>query len=287
MHHVSQMLIQAGACLTHALRDALFPPACLQCGAFFHPPQLEAEFPESISFEAVSALRNVEKIFQNLMRPYLCPTCLRGFTAADSPLCLQCGLIFKSREGEDRLCESCIRNRKHFRIARAAGVYDRAMMAVVHELKYGGTVQLAAPLSVLLLCVFLKYWRRDAIDLVVPVPLYSRRFRRRGFNQSYLIVRPWMDLLRGLNGTGFTLDILAHGLKRTRPTLPQTGLGRRDRLSNVHSAFEISSPNRLKNKRILIVDDVYTTGATVNECARVLLQGGASVVDVLTLARAM
>jgi ComF family protein len=284
MHHVSQTLIQAGTYLTHAFRDALFPPACLQCGTFFQPPQVAADFSESISFEAAPPSHNVEKIFQNLMGPYLCPTCLEGFTAADSPLCLQCGLIFKSREGEDRLCESCIRNPKHFRTARAAGVYERAMMAVVHGLKYGGTVQLAAPLSVLLLCVLLKYWRRDAIDLVVPVPLYSRRFRRRGFNQSYLIVRPWMDLLRDLNRG---IPILPHGLTRKRPTAPQTGLGRRDRLSNVRGAFGISSSNRIKNKRILIVDDVYTTGATVNECARVLLQGGASVVDVLTLARAM
>jgi ComF family protein len=281
------VLKQTGSRLTDALKDAVFPLRCLQCGSIFHPGPADRNFPKDKIADGWLGTCDLSDIFRILMRPYLCSTCINGFIPADSPLCRQCGLIFASSKGEDRLCEACIRSPKYFRVARAGGVYDQAMMAVIHALKYKGKVQLAYPLSMLLLCVLISRWRSGTIDLVVPVPLFPKRFRRRGFNQAYMVVRPWRALLAGLNGPASGMTIHVNGLKRIRPTRAQTGLGRQARLSNVSGAFEISSPEQIKGKQVLIVDDVYTTGATVNECARVLLKGGAAAVDVLTVARAM
>jgi len=226
-------------------------------------------------------------LFSVLMVSYLCPACIQTFTAVTSPLCRQCGVMFKGREGDDHFCEACVRSENYFGIARAGGVYDHAMMAVIHSFKYSEKVQLAYPLSMLLLAVFLKYWRQRPIDLIVPVPLYKKRLRQRGFNQSYLIVKDWKALLATSWLPGQDVDIDPHILQRTRPTPPQTGLGRKDRMSNVKQAFVLASPEKVTDRRVLVVDDVLTTGATANECTRVLLGGGAKAVDILTVARAM
>ncbi len=221
------------------------------------------------------------------MDPYLCQACVQQFVPVDSPLCEKCGFMFKSRAGDDRLCEACIRSKHLFGIARASGVYDKALMAVIHAYKYGEKVQLAHPLSVLLFAAFLKYWQRRPIDLIVPVPLNKKRFRKRGFNQAYLLIKDWASIMRTADFSMEPVKIDRHVLERIRATLPQTGLGRKDRMSNVKKAFALSRPEAVKDRRILIIDDVYTTGATVSECARVLLRGGAERVDILTLARTM
>jgi len=122
--------------------------------------------------------------------------------------------------------------------------------------------------------------------LIIPVPLHPRKLRRRGFNQSYLLVAKWPRYFSGENG-GRRIEIKADLLRRVRWTAPQTGLGRRERQNNIKGAFSLPNGVPVENCSILLVDDVYTTGATVTECARVLLTGGADRVDVLTLARAI
>ena len=221
------------------------------------------------------------------MGPYLCQSCVEQFVPVKSPLCETCGFMFKSREGGDHVCEACIRSRHLFGIARACGVYDKALMAVIHAFKYGEKVQLFHPLSVLLLATFLKYWKNRPIDLIVPVPLNKKRFRKRGFNQAYLLIKDWETVMRRVDFSMQYVKVNHHVLERIRVTLPQTGLGRKDRMSNVKKAFALSMPEAIKDCRVLLVDDVYTTGATVSECARVLLIGGATGVDILTLARTM
>jgi ComF family protein len=195
--------------------------------------------------------------------------------------------MFKTREGGNHLCEPCLRSNSSFGIARACGVYDNALMTVIHSFKYGERVQLSNPLSVLLMAAFLKYWQQRPVDLIVPVPLNEKRFRKRGFNQAYLLIKDWANLLRMVDFPAEKIAIGRDVLKRIRETLPQTSLGRKERLSNVKKAFALSMPEAVKDGRVLIVDDVYTTGATAAECARVLLKGGAREVDILTLARAM
>jgi ComF family protein len=151
-------------------------------------------------------------------------------------------------------------------------------MEAIHLLKYEKKTTLAKPLSLLTRKAFHQFWNVENIDLLVPVPLHVRRLRERGFNQAYLLARRWT------RQTGIALDGL--NLCRRRRTQPQTVLSRSDRQRNIRGAFALRHPQRIQGQRILLVDDVYTTGATVNECARVLMDGGAEFVDVLTLARA-
>ena len=127
----------------------------------------------------------------------------------------------------------------------------------------------------------------EKIDMVVPVPLHIRREKARGYNQVFLLVKGWSRLIRTLNIGAAPIMIDRRVLVRNRWTDPQTGLRRKKRLENLKNAFSIIDAAAVTEKRILLVDDVYTTGATVNECSRVLLRAGAKQVDVLTLARAV
>jgi ComF family protein len=203
------------------------------------------------------------------------------------PFCLACGFLFKSKEADDRLCGDCITSPKKFRVARAPVVYDEAFMNLVLNLKYHSKIQLAKPLGGLLLVAFLQYWDAGDIDIVIPVPLFQKRFKQRGFNQAFVLIQNWEDLAEELNVDLTGLHIERQALVRNRPTATQTGLGRKERMDNIKNAFSVPESHKITGKRILLVDDVYTTGATVDECSRELLKHGAACVDVLTLARAM
>jgi ComF family protein len=164
-------------------------------------------------------------------------------------------------------------------MARASGVYDGTLMEAIHLFKYGKKTRLARPLGMLLQETFSRFWDNQWIDLIVPVPLHIERLRKRGFNQALLLFSKW--------ATTEDIPYDPRVLKRPKKTVPQTNLSRKERKKNVRGAFEICSPVAIKGKRIVLVDDVYTTGFTVNECARTLMNAGAAVVDVLTLARAV
>jgi len=251
-------------------KNALFPLKCRMCDQFFHLSDNHRRVPDG-----ASARGELGALFGYVMAQHLCPVCTRQFMAAESPICMHCGLVFKSRQGQDHLCGECLQSGKPYGKARAAGVHDQALMSIMHAYKYGGKVQLAGPLSKLLTAVFERHWQPDAIDLVLPIPLHPTRLRERGFNQAYLLVRSWGDIVRR--------DIL----QRKRPTSSQTGLGRKERLRNVRGAFAVKDPLAVKNRRVLLVDDVYTTGATVKECARTLKKCNAVQVDILTVGRAI
>jgi ComF family protein len=243
---------------------------CRNCGHFFHPIEKSRHAPDEVSGPG-----DLGVLFTVLMAQHLCPVCARQFMAAEPPICTCCGLIFKSRQGEDHLCGDCLESEKPYGMARAAGVHDQSLMSIIHAYKYDGKVALARPLSKLLTAVYERHWRPDSIDLVLPVPLHPARLRQRGFNQAYLLVRSWGDVV--------ARDIL----QRTRRTSPQTGLGRKDRLKNVKGAFAVKDPALVKNRHVLLVDDVYTTGATVMECARILKKCDVAQVDILTAGRAV
>jgi ComF family protein len=256
--------------------DVLFPAKCLGCGRFFYPPNIpkNRDKPDGIEYG-------------QLLGSYLCARCTENIIPVRAPMCTCCGLMFKSRVGEDRFCGDCLVSPKRFGKARAAAVYDQALMSVIHRFKYKGKIQLAKPLGGLLLAAFIRYWEQGSIDLVIPVPLYAGRFRKRGFNQAFLLIRSWKKMATAfqvdLSGIQVGKDILV----RTRATASQTGLGRKARAVNIRNAFGVREVEKIEGQRILLVDDVYTTGSTAAECARVLMDGGAKRVDVLTLARAI
>jgi len=290
--------------IAKAFKQAIFPMRCLVCGSFFHPEQhiacdLGTLIPganssiisrgviEKTVLSTDYSLDKTPKVFEKLMFPFLCPTCSSEFLSVESPKCSRCGIVFISRQGEDHVCGECIASRKRFQIARSAGVYKYTLMAVIHCLKYKGKIQLARPLGALLFAAFLRFWDKKSVDVIIPVPLHAKKLRMRGFNPSFLLVKNWARIAELSDSKSPDIPVEINVLERRRWTEPQTGLGRKERLANIKNAFNISDYSKIAGKKILLVDDVYTTGATVNECAKVLLKGGAGHVDVLTLARSM
>lgn len=258
------------------------------CRTFFQPPttDLDVVSEPTDSIEFVWPL-SLQSRIDRLMSYFLCPACIRGIVVVESPICVCCGLPFKSRQGDDHPCGDCLVSPKSFRIARAPLIYEQILTRIIHCFKYQGKIQLAKPLAVLLQATFRQFWERDSIDMIMPVPLHLKKLRKRGFNQAYLLVRDW-DRAAAQDRAGLPdLQIERNVLARAVSTLPQSALGRAERAVNIKNAFTLIEPDKIIDKRILLVDDVYTTGATVNECARVLLKFGAEHVDVLTLARAV
>ena len=262
------------------VNETLFPTKCLVCGCFFQPPSGKGSGLAGESGSMVS----VQAAAESLLSAHLCPNCIRGLAAVESPLCSCCGLPFESRYGMDHRCGECGESPKKFRIARAPMIYGKIFTEVIHCYKYKGKIQLARPLAELLLAAFKFFWNQDSIDVIIPVPLHRKRFRKRGFNQAYLLLQKWQTMA-GFDSSACQVE--RDVLIRVVPTAPQTGLGRKERAANIKNAFDLVDETKIIDKRILLIDDVYTTGATVNECARLLLARGARYVDVLSLARAV
>ena len=270
------------------LHRIVFPPKCLVCSRFFHPPDSDATIvAPDVDGKQVPAPLSLPSQLDRLLSTCLCQACIRELVAVESPICDCCGLPIKSRLGADHRCGDCISEPKNFRIARAPLIYEQILTRVIHCFKYKGKVQLANPLAELLLTAFRLFWEPDSIDIILPVPLHKKRFRMRGFNQAYLLVSSWHILAGQYPDHPAPLQIERNLLVRAAATVPQSALGRAQRAVNIKNAFGLNNPDQVLDKRILLIDDVYTTGATVNECTRLLLNCGARHVDVLTLARAV
>jgi ComF family protein len=163
-------------------------------------------------------------------------------------------------------------------MARAAGLYDGILKEGIHRLKYNGQKHLVPTLGGFLIHAFKKEtaWQ-GTIDLVTPIPMERNRERERGFNQALLLAAYFSKSL--------SLPCNCRILKKVKKTLPQINLNREKRLINLTDTFSLNTRLSVAGKRILLIDDVYTTGATITECTNTLLKGGAQEVNVLTLAR--
>ena len=216
------------------------------------------------------------KIFLNNNISF-CRDCSSKFKKITSPFCTICGTPFISYIKEDHVCESCLRKKPFYEIARAPYLYDGTLMTAIHKFKYSAKSFLASPLG-LLMTEFAETWVKESETLLtIPVPLHPKRLRERGFNQSLLLSR---HVARQLNTE---LDFLS--LRRVRYTLPQTGLNKDERQKNVRGAFQIVDQKAVKKRTVLLIDDVATTGNTLNECARLLKRSGCKKVLCLVLAR--
>ena len=207
----------------------------------------------------------------------LCPGCRAGIAYIEPPLCTRCGRPFAHEPEFEHLCGECITRPRHYRRARAVGHYRGMLRSALHLLKYRLKQPLAPTLGNIMterLPFIAAEWN---YGLMVPVPLHPRRLRGRGFNQALYLAT---SLSRNLR---IPLDRL--NLNRTRRTQSQVGLSATERASNVKGAFVVARPQAIRNKSILLIDDIYTSGSTVDECSRVLAGAGAEAVDVLTLAR--
>jgi ComF family protein len=161
-------------------------------------------------------------------------------------------------------------------MARALGAFEGSLQQAIHHWKYEGKTHLTPFLAEWMAEGLNRYWKPDSLDLLIPVPLHPQRLRQRGFNQALLLVK---ELSRR---TGIPSPPTI--LQKNKSTIPQVNLSGVEREKALRGTFQVIGKEGLLGKRVLLVDDVYTTGATVNECSKVLLKGGAERVDVLTLA---
>ncbi len=216
-------------------------------------------------------------------RSLICGSCWESVRLIDPPFCHCCGIPFPSAESQsftrEFLCGACRTEESYFYQARSVGFYAGVLREAIHMFKYGKRQELARHFGTLMRDHFPQEWNRSDIDLLLPIPLHPRRLRERGFNQSLLLARFLAGPLQ--------LKLDARQLSRTRPTLPQSDLPLRKRFENLHGAFVVRSPQRIERKSILLVDDIYTSGATTQEASRTLLRAGASKVYVYTLARSV
>ncbi len=265
--------------LAAALRDSIFPNKCSSCGAFFHPPEGFTDPPSALP--PASAAQ-----FKSLTAGFLCSRCAEEFYPVESPKCELCGEMFISRQGADRVCRNCMSSTNYFTFIRSAGRYEGSLMALIHALKYNGKAGLSKPLGELLFYALNAYPELEEPDIVLPVPLHPSRARKRGYNQAVLLVRKWPALFRRSGRTPPEIELGGSILRRRRNTPSQTGLDRTGRKLSIRRAFSLVKPGRVIGRNLLLVDDVCTTGATLNECAKELKKGGAAQVNALTLARA-
>lgn len=212
-----------------------------------------------------------------------CPACHQKIRLVSHPLCTACGRPFLDGAGDDHLCGACLVRTPHFLQARAWACYPsegleaHPLREVVQEFKYGRKVALGKPLGRLMARGCLDFFPRHVVDTIVPVPLHPKRLRWRGFNQAVILAREVSRLWR------VPMDPFI--LLRSRETPPQTQLTEEERRRNVRGVFTATPQKSVEGKTLLLVDDIYTSGATVNECSRTLIRAGAKAVHVLTLAR--
>ena len=279
--------------LTKGFLDLLFPPRCLVCRRF----GLDA----------------------------LCGDCAAGVEPITPPFCHHCGAPFDPLARGGPLCASCRQTqRSSYIIGRSMAVYDGPLREAVHRLKYDGKRVLARVLGEMLADAMLDGTSAlervpqprgsrvlaanrsddrsqpgvasapeaasgmlqpppgipfDKLSLIVPVPLHPVRARERGFNQSELLCAPLAHRA--------SVPIATHCLGRVKLTAPQVAVPAKMRRANVRGAFGVTDPAAVAGRTVLVFDDVWTTGATLLECARVLRQAGTSAVYLLTLCRAV
>lgn len=229
------------------LLDSVLPPLCLSCNEIVAEPGA------------------------------LCATCWPGFSFISAPHCTRCGVPFTEEIGGDAQCGACLRRPPRFRRARAALVYDDKSRQLVLPFKHGDRTDMARTCG---------GWMARAgsdllaeAELIAPVPLHWRRLFTRRYNQALLLARAAARASRG--------RLVPDLLQRARWTGSQAGLKADERRKNVRRAFELHPRwvTSVRDRTVLLVDDVLTTGATVEACTLALQRAGARHVDVLTLAR--
>lgn len=218
--------------LLGALMDLIFPPLCVICGEY---------------------LSSGER--------HLCGSCISQIVKISHPLCTFCGKPFFGSADSDHLCGECMAVKPPFHVARTYGVYGGVLLAAVHLFKYHHRTYLAPVLSELVAGNDWSGCDLRSYDLITPVPLHRRRLYERGYNQALLLCREI--------GSLWGMPVNDTDLIRCRWTMPQIQLSPKEREKNVRGAFTVVGDG-FREKRVLLVDDVYTTGATVAECARTL-----------------
>ncbi len=208
---------------------------------------------------------------------FYCWDCLADFTYVQAPFCSICGDPVPGHIDHEYICGFCSRSTPHFDLARSAVRYTGPIGTAIRSVKYHAATWLIPDFVDLLEACYEAHYNLFPFDAVCYVPMVPVKQRDRGFNQS--------ALLASLLAKRLGYPLLRRALRRTRDTKSQTYLTASQRVLNVKGVFEIRARSPVEGKKLLLVDDVMTTGATANECARMLKVAGATSIHVLTVAR--
>lgn len=209
---------------------------------------------------------------------YLCEECSMSINFIGPNCCRKCGHpLYEENSGSSMLCAGCLKRKRNFyRLSRSAVVYDESSKNLILGFKFLDKTENAN-----LLAAMLKVAGRDIFeagaDVLIPVPLHYTRLIKRRYNQSSLLA---LKLGKMVNLPVDSFSLVKH--KRTRP---QTEFSGKERVVNVKNAFSVRYPERIRGKRVILIDDVMTTGSTLKESARALHKAGAKSIDILTVAR--
>jgi competence protein ComFC len=208
----------------------------------------------------------------------ICRSCLQRLKPHRTSFCICCGKFFDDA-GEPHFCEQCIGKRPVYSVHRSCGPYFGHLKDTIILFKYRGFQVLRKPLAAFVLRTVGEedslWW---GIDCIMPVPLFPEKKKRRGYNQA-------LELARELSARK-DIDLVEGGLIKIKSTPAQTSLEASERRQNLKGAFTVTNGHKIEGKTILLVDDVLTTGSTLEECSSVLIEAGASEVRALTVAQA-
>ncbi len=233
------------------ITDVIFPPRCLGCA----------------------------EILPNLHLQTFCVSCrekIRFITGSHCPIC---GIAFFDSPAPDHFCGNCLEKKPSFGLARAVACYETLILDAIHQFKYGRDISTGSALAVFMAEFDFPDFNFTDYSIIIPVPLHIERLRERGFNQALILAKAI--------GKKYSIPVNFSLLKRTKSTLTQTGLDKSQREKNIRGAFTVTDKAQAKGKNIILIDDVYTTGATLNQCAKTLIKAGAGKVAALTLSRVL
>ena len=233
------------------LINILLPPRCLKCGK-------------------ILSIRNG-----------LCAECFAKIRFISAPMCSCCGRPFTSaghlKFARKQMCGACLKKKTHlFTMQRSAFIYDDESKNMILNLKFCDKTTYAETLANFLYSAGMDIWKQNP-DFLIPVPIHHIRLLKRRYNQCALLAKYLSDKV--------SVPTDYRSLIRVRNTIPQIELSGKARRTNLRHAFEVKFPQNIKGKKIVLIDDVSTTGSTLNECAKALKKAGASKIYALTLAR--
>lgn len=205
----------------------------------------------------------------------ICTECNNKVKYITHPLCTRCGKPFKTGRGVSHLCHNCIKGKNKFVKLRAVFEYNGAIVNLIQRFKFGDRVNLADFFAKELVKLYHIHFSTEGIDFLIPVPLSTKRLKHRSYNQSQLLVR--------LISKNLLLPFYSDVLVKVRETPPQSRLKAEQRYDNVKQAYRVVDNSTLRHKKVLLIDDVITTGATVNACTKALLRAGVKSVYVMAV----
>ncbi len=211
----------------------------------------------------------------------VCNKCWSEVILITTLACKKCSKPYYNQylhsEKIELICEECAEIPLYFERSISYGIYQDVMIKIIYEYKFNNKVYISKFLGKKLSTLIKNEDDYKNIEIIISVPMYKNKERRRGYNQSYLLAK---EIAKDLK-----LKLIKNILIKIKDTEPQSKKPMRERRQNIRGSFFVKDPMKIKGKEILLIDDVFTTGSTVNECSRILRQAGAKKIYVATIAR--